>query len=379
MQDAERERLQRLAAWRPPHGVISIIFDIDRGDRGGGWRVELRDGLDQLEEPQGHEGKLALRETVKRVLERFDPQDEPPPGRAQIGFVEVARKGGTENWSELQISADQTVVRHAPRPLLRPLIGLFNRARPHLVLAISGERIRAWVWDGGRLERAPEWDTELSIYPGHERKAPAMADPARGHATSSSGRDQFGQRLEENRKRFVHDLAKRLAESGRIRGTEVIALGEAPHLEEFSAALPSTVQLRAIEGADVIGEPDGAIAERVGPEIERALAERESALTRSVIDAAMAREGRGAVGVHETSAALAEGRVEHLLLDSVRHISTQELSPLAVEAVAEGGDLDAAELLVELALRTSADVTAVRTEAAESLLEHGGVAALLRY
>jgi hypothetical protein len=41
--------------------------------------------------------------------------------------------------------------------------------------------------------------------------------------------------------------------------------------------------------------------------------------------------------------------------------------------------LDGAELMIELALRTSADVTPVGREVAEALRRHGGAAALLRY
>jgi hypothetical protein len=212
MRDAERQRLERLIAWRPPQGVITTYFDIDRGDRGDGWRVQLRDGLDELQEPDDHEGKLALRETVKRVLERFDPQDQPPPGRAQVGFVEVARKRAGEDWSSLQIPLRKT------------------------------------------LE-----------------------------------------------------------------------------------------------------------------------------LVRSVIDAAMTSKGRGVVGVNETSEALVEGRVEHLLMDSDGRFSLEQLSPPARESVDDPGQLDGAELMIELALRTSADLTPVGGEAAETLSEHGGAAALLRY
>ena len=93
MRDAERERLTRLAGWRPAHGVVSAYFGIDHGDRSGGWRVALRDGLDALAEPKDHDGKLALRETRDRIRERFDDDGEPPPGRAQVGFVEVAAPG----------------------------------------------------------------------------------------------------------------------------------------------------------------------------------------------------------------------------------------------------------------------------------------------
>jgi hypothetical protein len=379
MRNAERERLERLVAWRPPYGVISAFFDIDRADRSDAWRVELKDGLRALQEPDDHEGKLALRETVQRVMERFDPDTEPPPGRAQVGLVEVAREEGIEDWTSLQIRQPETVIGHAPRPLLRPLIELIKRGRPHPVLAVSAERVRGWIWNRGRLEGESRWDAELSIYPGRERKAPAIADPASGHATSSSGRDQFGQRLEENRKRFLEDFARLLNEDERVRGADLIAIGEAPYLDEFAAGLPSSVQARLLEGADVINEPDEAIAERVGPEIERALWEREAELVSRAIDATMANGGNGAAGVNEVSEALLEGRVEHLLLDAEQQFALDDLSPLARDSVDDGGRLDGAELMIELAIRTSAEVTPVRAEAAEALRQHGGAAALLRY
>jgi release factor family 10 len=378
MLEAERRRLDQLVAWRPPYGVISAFLDIDRADRNGAWRVELKDGLSALPEPDDHEGKLGMRETIQRVVERFDTQDEPPPGRAQAGFVEVARENATEDWSSFQIASRQTVVRHGPRPILRPLIDLIQRGRPHPVLAVSAERVRGWIWKQGKLEEEPDWSEELAIYPGHERKAPAVADPARGHATSSSGHDQYNQRLEENRKRFLENFARLLNEDGRVRGAELIAIGEAPYLDEFVVALPSTVQARKLEGPDVINEPDAAVAERVVPEIERALDERESELVRTVIDAAMT-GGRGAAGVNETSEALLEGRVEHLVLGFEGEVSLEELSPPARESVEDGDRLGADELMIELALRTSADITPVTGDAEEALREHGGAAALLRY
>ena len=361
MQDAERRRLEQIVAWRPKHGVISAYFDIDRGDRGDAWRVELKNGLGELSEPDDHEGKLAVRETVARVLERFDPDNDPPLGRAQVGFVEVARDQGTEDWSSLQISSRETVVKHGPRPLLHPLIDLINRGRAHPVLVVSAERVRGWLWDRGQLEPESAWGAELAIYPGRE-----------------SGHDQFGQRLEDNRKRFLEDFARALNEDGRVRGSQVITIGEAPYLDEFVAGLPASVETRKLEGPDVINEPEAAIAELVGPEIERALDEREADLVRSIIDAAMS-GGRGAAGINETSEALLEGRVEHLVLAFDGEVTLDELTPPARESIEDADQLGAAELMIELALRTSADVTPVTGDAGEALREHGGAAALLRY
>jgi release factor family 5 len=379
MRQTDLRRLEQLATWRPEHGVISIFFDIDPGDRSGSWRLALKDGLNELREPQEHDAKLAMRETVKRVLERFDPDDEPPSGRSQIGFVEVARKEGREDWSSMQIESRLALVRHGPRALLLPMFDLLARARPRPVLAVSAERVRGWIWSEGKLEPRPGWDAELAIYEGHERKAPAMADPARGQATSSSGRDQFGQRLEENRKRFLRDLAKQVSEDTRLNGSELFAIGEAPYLDDFASALPAGLDVHRVEGPDVIGEKEEAIAERIGPAIDQALARREQELAKGAIDAAMASEGRGATGVNEVSEALVEGRVEQLLLDPSYEIALADLSPTMRENVSDGEALGGAELMVEQALRTSAVVIPVANEAAEALREHGGAAALLRY
>jgi peptide subunit release factor 1 (eRF1) len=56
-----------------------------------------------------------------------------------------------------------------------------------------------------------------------------------------------------------------------------------------------------------------------------------------------------------------------------------DLSPRAREALDPGDGIDGAELLVELALGTSAEITVVGGEPAETLQGHGGAAALLRY
>jgi hypothetical protein len=227
------------------------------------------------------------------------------------------------------------------------------------------------------LEPEPDWDLELGYYPGRERKSQRPQDPARGQAVSASGKDQFGQKLEENRHRFLREVAARIGEDEGVRGGELLVIGERSHVDEFESSLPETVRLVALRGPDVIGESDGAIAARVDSLLDTAVAERESELIRSALDAAMARGGNGAVGSAETSGALAEGRVAHLLLEVGRRFPLNDLSP---NARAQGdGNIEGGELMVELALRTSAEVTSVSGLAAAQLAQHGGVAALLRY
>lgn len=377
MREAERQQVGELVDWRPRHGVISICLGIDHGDRTGAWRLQLKDGLAAVTEPGDHDGKIALRETVAALRERFDPE-EPPNGRAQVGFVEVAGDGRAERWFQFQIYPRRPVVGHAPRAMVLPFIDLINRGRRRPVLAVSAERIRGWFWDRGRLETESGWDTELAIYDGRERKAPAMSDPARGQAVSSSGRDQYAQRLEDNRKRFLEAFAHRLEEDAEVRGAEVVLIGEAPYIDEFQGGLPASVDAWKIEGPDVINEADATIAERVSELIESTVARHQIELVKSIVEAAMGR-GDAAAGVNETSEALAEGRVEHLAIGFDGGVSKEDFSPLALETLEAADDHDPSELLIELALRTSASVTPVTGEADQLLREHGGAAALLRY
>src|ERR1700730_3816051 len=124
MREAERHRLEQLIDWKPDHGVISAYFDVDPGDRRGAWRIVLKDGLTALEEPEAHEGKIALRETVQRMLESHSPEAGPPDGRTQIDLAEVARDGAREDSWSTQLEIGDAAVARAPRPILRPLIDL---------------------------------------------------------------------------------------------------------------------------------------------------------------------------------------------------------------------------------------------------------------
>jgi stalled ribosome rescue protein Dom34 len=144
--------------------------------------------------------------------------------------------------------------------------------------------------------------------------------------------------------------------------------------------LGSTVAVRRAEGTDVIEESDSQIGERVGTMVAQLLDDREADLSQRAIDGALASQGRGAIGVDETSMALVEGRVDHLLLDHRRSVNVEDLNPLARETIREAErPEDGAEVLIELALRSSAEVTSVRGSGADLLAERGGVAALLRY
>jgi Bacterial archaeo-eukaryotic release factor family 5 len=375
-----RALLEELHGWEAPDGVLSVYFEIDPGDRGEGWRIDLSHRLrDLVEENSGSPHRKLVAGAADRVLARFPKAAAHPSGRAQAGLVELGEEG-RERWQSFQLPLGRTAVSMGPRPSLRPLAALLERGGIHPVLAVSAERTVGWIWEDGDLRHFEDWDSELEIVPGHERKAHTVHDPASGQATSSSGRDQYGQHLEANRQRFLHEAGRRVAAAAASRDWhEPLIIGESLYVEEAAEGLTQPVEAHLIKGHNVINEPEGRLQERVDVAMAEIRLGRERAAAERAIDAAMASKGNGEVGVNATGTALAEARVEELVYDMDASVEVDELGPGAT-AVADGwqGD-DGVELMVALAIETSAAITPVEDAAAAMLTEHGGVAALLRY
>jgi hypothetical protein len=365
--EATLKQVEGLLDWRPELGVLSVYLAIDPADRREPWRIELRKQLDAAVkgEADKHGRKPALAATAKRVYERF-AADPPPSGRCQVGFCEVAEKRGRDEWLSVQMHRDRTEIHDRERPHLRPLVELLDDGAPLGVVAVSSERVRLYEWALGRLADLEDWEAVLMVPGWRERKAQSSPDPARVQGSSSSGHDQFDQRLDANRKRFLEQVGGLLAqEAGRHEWRGVVAFGDRNQVDEVGRGARGRVEIELGDDADVISENNhGRLLERIDVVVERLNREREADLVDRAISAALAPEGRGATGIDDIERCLTEGRVEHLLID------------------ADSDARDLAEVeddLLEQALRTSADFTPVEGEPAEALREHGGVAALLRY
>ncbi len=353
-----------LAEWRPPLGVVSVYLRHDPGDRGGAWRTGLHNGLAAVRERAGeldHEAAKALRATAERIAERFENHGRDLP-RGEAGFVEVAAEPAAEHWWSTHLApSSMATASFARRPLVAPLLCLVDRGAPRGVVLVSAERVRALEWAPGHLEQLAGWELSIFSRDWRERKAPRSADPARGQAVSASGRDQFDERLEENRHRFLGEcgrLASGLAAQRDWR--RLLLFGGADHLRDFRRALPSSAALSVLDAgdADLISEPPAKLEQPIAAAAERLDAARDRALVERALE--QTRGGiRGVAGPQETEAALGEARVERLVLDAAR--------------------ADGFEELVRSAIASGAAVSAVTGEAAEMLASVEGVAALLRY
>jgi hypothetical protein len=380
------EALADLVEWEPPHGVLSIVIEIDPGDRAGGWKVALRDELDRVasvaRDDDDRDRRAALVATLERVGDRF-ADEAPPSGRVQLGFAEIATKPAREEWFALQHPVVPTSVRYGRRAQVRALADILDAGRARTVAAISSERVRLLEWRLGTIEEHAEHEITLFQPDWRERKSQSTSDPAAAQGVSSSGRDQFGQRLEHNRMRFLKESGRRFSDQlGDAARRELLMIGDPRLCEDFLSDWEPKPQRHAIDHHDVITEPAQAIGERVTETLRKLDAERDAELTKRVLDAAMAANGAGALGLSDTARALTRGQVEHLLIGAGQRFDADGLddeirSELEAVTPVPDGDLD--EWIVHAAIRTSAQVTTLHEETAEKLAEHGGVGAILRY
>ncbi len=261
---------RELSDWRPPMGVISIYLGFDPADRSAAWRIELRNGINralELAEDGEHERKVAMRETAKRLLHRFNDEEVRPPPRGEAGFVEVSRGEGKERWWGTGVAPVLPAVAHADQPLVTELVDLCQRGEGCGVALLSAERVRLLGCAEGTLEEIEEWD----------RLA--------------------GERLRE-------------------RGFgDVLAFGPRPDAEAFWKGLGSTQLRRELGGEqDLISMPRGELIDEVAAAIARSRTRRDRAFVERALEEALG-GSRGGSGVQETLAALKERRVEHLAFD----------------------------------------------------------------
>jgi hypothetical protein len=366
MDDLSQERLRRLAEWRSEGGIISVYLEIDPADRRGGWRIELQDSLKEIVKaaPGGSE-RIAMEAAARRILDRF-PQNAPhPSGRVQIGFVEVAGNE-REIWHGFQTRLDRSRVFHGQAPRLTPLIRILDRGAPVGVVLTALERARAFEWSLGRIAELGAWELEIFSLDWRERKAQERGPQVGGSGTTAAGRDQYAQRLESNRARFLkelgHLLAERFGDRG-WRGFLIFGEGELPRL--LGEGLRPRGKLAWEVHHDLIRATDAEIEQRVEAEITALNEERERELLDRVEEAIGTDRG-AALGPIEVLQALEEGRASHVIFDADHDFEPQDGQPTS-------------ELMVAHGLSTGAAITPIDGELAERLAPRGGAAALLRY
>ena len=351
--EAGWELVRELSEWEPQGGVVSVYFEIDPGDRGEGWRIALRDALGEMP------GDVA-----GRVLARF-PEGRPhPSGRSQIGFLEV--EGEREVWASVQLRVGDVSAQHAPRPCLTRLVRVLDEGGPFGIVATSLERVRVLEWAQGRVEELDGWELEITSLDWRERRSPTRDPGADGTGTSAAGREQYMQRLDHNRERFLKQAGELIVQRyGDRPWRRIIVIGEGDRPQLLANGLGAKAELVHAVPHDLISAPTAQIGERAAEELEHLNREREEQLVARIEEAIGADPG-AALGQDEVLAALQLAQARHVIFDPDYDFDTAVgVSPT--------------EQFIVMALGTGADVTAAEGLAAASLAERGGVAALLRF
>ncbi|HXR61418.1 MAG TPA: VLRF1 family aeRF1-type release factor, partial [Solirubrobacterales bacterium] len=320
MSQPTSEELRELSEWRPALGVLSVYLAFDPADRGGAWRTELRNGLDAVLEARKeaeHAQRVGLRATAKRVMERFEDGDLRPPPRGEVGFVEVSAKGGADRWFGTAAPPPaEACVEFGADPVVAPLVALCCRGGDRGVALLSSERVRLLRCSDGTLKEVENWELSITSLDWRERKSQSTNNPARAQGVSSSGHDQFGERLDHNRQRFLVECgglaARRLEDDGL---EQLIVFGSPKDCESFKGGFGSAKARIELGGEqDLISTPTGQLTELVSTTIDRLDGDRDRAVVERALGEAKG-GNRGSLGIQETKEALAEGRVDHLVFD----------------------------------------------------------------
>lgn len=387
------DRLEEVLRLSDPVGVLSVY-------------VRARDAA-----TPGSAAIHALEVDLRRVMSRIDSSWAPDARRARTVLETIERRvhdaaarGEARNLVLFAaLGADRIVALEpvgevptrstvGPRADVRPLCLALEESRPAGVALVSAEGVRVLEWTPGAL--AEVWSATLPELEQRDLVGPAHAHPRGLPGTApefkaGQQRDLFKARVRLELEQLLASAAAKTAELARERGWhEIVLAGQERLGATFARCLPSGASVEIalaprIERWRSLGD----LALRVAPAIARAREQRTIRLVRKVLEAAGG-GGLATVGVRETLAALAEGRVDTLLVVAERPIAGRSS---AAGLLAAPGDIppggSAAELvddpmladaMIARAIDTDTTIVVLPPELAQ-LLGGEDVAALLRY
>lgn len=304
--------------------------------------VEWRNARRRVSDAWSADELAALDETVAAL-----------PHDVGAALVVVHAEGGATLVEFLEEPVHEAVTHEGPVPRLAPLIESRQRAIPHVVVETDRAGADFTAFDGGTVLATDSVDGEtLHIH--------------RGHPGGWSQR-RFQQRAENTWERNGHAVGEAVADLAHRVDAQLIAVAGDVRAQGFVLeALPADLADRAVKIE--AGSPDG-VADEVVRLMADLAASRVTDLAERFRTARAA--GRGAAGVDDVLTALAEGRVDTLLVhdDGADEPVIAPGSPLGPEGARV---VDAA---IVGAIRTEAEVVVVPRLA----VLDGPVAAILRW
>jgi hypothetical protein len=349
--------LSPVLALEDPIGVLSVYVDADPTLAAGtppAWQTPIRAGLRDLVRVAQLDWPRADRMALEQRLKELEPElasllDRRDLSRGRALFAGIEH--GDVRQIVIHAVLPATVV-FGRRAVVLPLVAARQAGGPAGVAELSWTRVVLSEWELGVLEELEriDLDVDLGGEPGRPATHPSVPQPF-------PERDRFATAVGSRVLARLREAGAELGRDARARGWETVVVdGESRFVEAFQdgigaggpAVLASARSLAGVSRAEAADRVGAALHER-RTNVQRELAERLDASASATRDAAVVER------------ALAEGRVEHLLL----------------EAATERPTLGTAETFLRQALETGARVTVV--EEASAAVGPDGVAAILRW
>ena len=388
---AATERMREALSLADPLGVLSVYLSARDAATPGNTAVralEVELGrLGRLIDTSwttgagpAHSALAAVEQHVRGAILSGDARDLALFAALGRGEVAVVEPGG----------AVPTRATFGARADVRPLCLALDEAHPAGVALVSGDGVRVLEWAPGSLTDV--WSEALPELEEPDLVGPAHAHP-RGQPGSAPGfrvaqqRDLFETRMRGELERLLAGAGKTIADLASEHGWRELALaGDERLTPALARGLPSGAPLEIAPVPRLEQwRSTGELAGRVAPAIAGVRERRMESLVRRVLDAV---GGRGVVGLRDTLAALADGRVDTLLVAADRPIvgRSSAFGALAAPGETPPGSV-AAELVDDPMLADAMIGRALETDAAVVVLPAGpaallggdDVAALLRY
>lgn len=344
------------------------------------WAIALRNGLKAVTAQVN--GDREASEQAERLAtqaeRRLAGTSATERGRSVALFLSA--DGSLDRLVTFQIPFRADHVAFDSGAVVWPMVDVIDRGLRTGLVLLSHDHIRLLEWRDGTandLEQS-SWDLELGDW--REYRGTVRPNPQRGRQ-SISNLSAYGDRVEEWRQRFFKAAAKAVAESAReLEFERLVIAADGDGGTEFAAALPEDTRglVDANVSLNLIDLTAAEAAAQLDPHLRDAWRGKINAAAEDAVSRVNASD-RAAAGADEILLALAEGRVEHLLLDPYLEIAEDSLSEGARRAIDEAGEATAPEALVEMAIRTDARISSAAVEEVPSLEVGNGVLALLRY
>jgi peptide chain release factor subunit 1 len=366
--------LKRLSHLSTTEGVVSAYIRVDPRrifDR----RHPLTEfkGAVKDYERRGIEARwrAALEREKDRILGYLETWN--PSGRGLAIFS--SRPAGLWEVVPLDVLVP-SLVEVGPTPNTTVLAQVLEDSPPFVVAVVQRDKARLYTAELRRATAEADITSEV----------PRQHDQGGWSQARFQRHTEF--RVAEHLKRVVEEL-KRLYDE---RPSTHLAVGGTDEVAaELVGMLPDPIRRRLIGTfpVDFKHETEEAMLERARAVRDAYERQSESDMVRRAVDATGA-GGQGVVGMDDTLLAMMEGRVQVLLVADGRrvpgtacrdcgYLSVQPFPACPVCSSAPEAIPDLVNAAVERAYRTGARVETIAGEARQVLLDHGGMAALLRY